>query len=175
MTVGIAVFLLSIAGWVGVLLYQSYIQEEIHIKSQELSHEMDLINTSVVDRLTQVDNQIDSSEELLNRHIAPTILFSKLSDMTIQGVRYNSFSYEGNPLAPITVSLSGEAHDFSTLVQQADSLERDPFASSTEFSSVTKSDEGDRVGFGLTMTIRPDEIRYKKLIRPSGTTTAQAF
>ncbi|MEX0930506.1 MAG: PilN domain-containing protein [Candidatus Paceibacterota bacterium] len=131
--------LLVIAAWVGIELYQNHLEGQIEERKQQLAAERASLETRSVDELLQSDSRMKLADKLLSRHIAPSHIFRELEDLTVAGLRYTSLSYKGSPGGSITVELEGEAHNFSTVVTQADAFVDSPFFDRVEFTDLNKA------------------------------------
>lgn len=163
---GITLFLIALLVWIGVLIYQQYLENEVDIKDQTLTREIQNLDRNVVDQLVEANRQFSSAVGLLNRHIAPSIIFEILEDITVQGLRYTSFSYEGSPTDNALITLKGEAHNFSTVITQDSLFEESNLISSHSFFNVDRTVSNEGVGtvvFDLEIEIPMNIFRYSEV------------
>ena len=99
MFVAIIIFVLSLGGigftfaWKEVLL-EKQLAKQLELKEKEAS-----FNETLIDQLKKANTKIDLGNQLLKKHMAVTELFDIVSQLTIQGVKFNSFEFS-NAEAP---------------------------------------------------------------------------
>lgn len=173
--IGITVFLAVLAVWTGVVLYGRYIEAETAVLERTLKQEERLLNEKVVEHLLATDRQFSAARRLVDRHLAPSRIFTILEDRTVDGLRYTSFSYEGAPDGgEAVVSLTGEAGSFSAVVEQSEVLERSPEITASEFSGLNRDRDSNNISFGLELSLPIGDFRYRDTLdeSESGSETA---
>jgi len=177
--VSIIIFLCVVFVWVGLLSYQYIIQDHITEKKSLLNKEKEPIfkNNSPIGELAQWDARIKSINSVLQGHLAPTVIFSFLEDVTVDGLRFSSFSYTGTPTDEIVIELSGEAHNFASILKQRDVFRESSFVNSVSFDlpekeRVQQNANGavlgsNNVTFSAQLSISPDSVSYIRLNRPN--------
>jgi hypothetical protein len=120
------------------------------------SFEPEFINT--VDRLSK---RIEASKKILAAHTAISPVFEFLESDTLAAVRFNDFSYELKDAGVSSISLSGEARNFSAVALQSDIFGKEKFVKSPVFSDLNPNTDGN-VAFKFNATLDPTLISYQK-------------
>ncbi|MEX1026810.1 MAG: PilN domain-containing protein [Candidatus Paceibacterota bacterium] len=158
------ILLLVLAGWVGLELYTNNLEEQIDARQQTLAVERATLNTRAVEEILRADRRMKLADAVLQQHIAPSAILRELEQRTVDGLRYTTLSYEQDgPRADGVLTLEGEAHNFATVVVQADLFKQSPLFSGVAFSDLNKSTSrvSDGVVFTAQLTVPADAIRYR--------------
>ncbi len=166
--IGITVFLAVLAVWTGMVLYGRYVEAETAVLERTLKQEERLLNEKVVEHLLATDRQFSAARRLVDRHLAPSRVFTILEDRTVDGLRYTSFSYEGAPDGgEAVVSLAGEAGNFSAVVEQSEILAQAPEITQSQFSGLDRDRESGRIRFSLELSLPISDLRYRDTVDDS--------
>jgi hypothetical protein len=184
MFVAIIIFVLSIGGigftfaWKKVLL-DKQLAKQLELKQKEAS-----FNETLIDQLKKANTKIDLGSQLLKKHLAVTELFDIVSQLTIQGVKFNSFEFSNAEVsktsggtAPnsttgegIKFSMKGVGNDFKSIAFQSDVLgESEKYGTKTMIKNPIISDlvvdEKGRVEFTFTGFVSTDDLLYSKTFK----------
>jgi hypothetical protein len=160
MLVCIFIFVLSLVAAGGVFAYTQYLEVAVRSKSDSLTKAQEAYEPGVIEDLARLDQRIISGRDLLARHIALSTLFSFLSTQTLERVRFNSFGLSLDEENAGTLTLSGEAENFSTIALQSDQFGASKMLRNVIFSDIVINSETGRVTFSVGATVEPDLILY---------------
>lgn len=171
MFVAVIIFIVSVAGAVFSLLWKNVL-----IKSQEnykiqLAESEKRFNTTLIEELKKANTKIDLSKQLLKNHLAVSELFSIISRLTIEGVRFTSFDFTAPSKENdgIKISMRGIGNSFSAIAFQSDvfgqsqkygtnKILRNPVLSDLAL------DANGNVGFTFSTVINPGDVLYEKVL-----------
>lgn len=171
MTIATLVFIASVAGAGFVIVWKNVLNKSQENYKLQLAESKKRFNTNLIEDLRKANTKIDLTKQILSNHLEVTSIFSIISKLTIQGVRFTSFDFS----APdkdgegIKISMKGVASSFTSIAYQAE-----VFGKSEKFGSnkILKNpvisglavDEKGYVGFDFTTVINPDDILYEKIL-----------
>ncbi|MBP9669248.1 MAG: hypothetical protein KBE09_03075 [Candidatus Pacebacteria bacterium] len=147
----------SLALGVGVFLYVQFLQSSLASKREQLVRAQEAFEPTLIQELTRLDDRMQAAQEILNKHAAPSLIFTLLEQLTLETVSFKNFSYNTQAEAP-EVKLQGLAQSVNSIALQADLLGKHAAISSPIFSNITREAEG--VRFDLAATVIPAAIRY---------------
>lgn len=171
MFVAVIIFIVSVAGAVFSLLWKNVL-----VKSQEnykiqLAESEKRFNTTLIEELKKANTKIDLSKQLLKNHLAVSELFSIISRLTIEGVRFTSFDFTAPSKENdgIKISMRGIGNSFSAIAFQSDvfgqsqkygtnKILRNPVLSDLAL------DANGNVGFTFSTVINPGDVLYEKVL-----------
>ena len=81
--VSILLFLVSVAGSVGVFAYKKILESSIESKAISLQRAKEAFDPNLIEDLARLNNRIKSSEEILFSHVALTPVFALLEELTL--------------------------------------------------------------------------------------------
>jgi hypothetical protein len=174
MIIGTLIFIVSVAGAAFTIVGKNLL-----IKTQEdykarLAASEARFNTSLIEDLKKANNKIDLSIKLLKNHLDVAEVFSIISQLTIEGVRFNSFDFTASTKdsEAVKISMRGVGKSF-----QAIAFQSSVFGQSEKYGTnkVLKNpilsdlsvDQNGGVGFTFTSSINPTDISYDKLLEKS--------
>jgi len=168
--ISIVIFLISvgIAGWV-------YLEKDRLINN--IAEQKNTINTNrntfkdstvTIEEFVRLNSRIESSKELLSRHISVIPLFDFLQGSVLKSVRLNSFVFssvgvDANGNNNIKVDVSGTAADWKSMAAQVDELskpENKKVIQDSKISNLSLTANGSVV-FSLSTSFNPDFLIYK--------------
>jgi len=159
--VAILVFIASGAAAGGVFLYGRILQGSLESKKTSLNKSQEAYDPGVIEDLVRLDSRMIQARSLLDKHIAPSSIFTFLSENTLEDVRFLDFQYALAEGGAVTIELKGEAKDFSTVALQSDRLGSSKMLREIVFSDIAIGAEGG-VGFSVSATIDLPDIIYSK-------------
>jgi hypothetical protein len=171
MVVATVLFLASIVGavfsvvWIGVLN-----KDQINYK-KKLADSEKKFDIPLIEELKKINKKLNLSKEFLASHLSAGEVFSIISQLAVENVRFSSFTFEGpsKDSQDIKITLSGTAKDPYAIAYQSD-----VFGKSKEFgkykilknpviSNVSEQDNGG-VQFSFSGMISSDDLLYTKLM-----------
>ncbi len=171
MIIGSLIFVFSLAGAVFTLIWQNVLNKDQVAYKAQLADSEKRFNTTLIKDLKRSNTKIDFSKKLLNDHLAASSIFSIISALTIEGVRFNSFDFTapGKDSDGVKISMRGVGSSFSAIAFQSSVFgESEKYGSNKILKNPVLSDlsldQNGNVGFTFTSTINPAEISYDKIL-----------
>lgn len=175
--VGIFLFIVSIVAAGATFAYKGYLVKSIADKSASLQKTKEAFDLSAIESLLRIDLRIKQAGTLLQRHVAPSAIFSFLSLQTLQNLQFTSFNYALQDDGSAAVELEGIAAGFATVALQSDQFAASKALKDIVFSDIAVDELG-KVTFSVTATVDPSLINYGKnlnvapgVVQPQATTT----
>ncbi len=164
------IFFASLASLGGVYVYKSVLTKTIASQSADLARAKSAFEPSLINVLQNLDRRINSSEEILNKHIMVSPIFSALSALTLKSIRFTKFSYSisDNP-TKISVIMSGTASSYKAIALQADALTQNKYLLDPLFSNLSLDEKGN-VSFDLNFSVDPALVSYGESLNRLTTT-----
>lgn len=161
------IFVVSLLAGGVSFLYEQYLKNSINAKSESLKRAEAAYDPGVIQDLIRLDGRISESRSLMERHIAPTALFTFLSGATLENVQFTSFDFSLQTDGSANITLDGVAGSFSSVALQSDNFGASRVLRNVVFSDIAVGEEGD-VSFTVTATVDPALLLYSKtLTQPS--------
>ena len=161
-------FVTALLGSGGVFFYKYALGKNITDAAAYLDDQKKALEPETISYLITTDKRLRVANELLEKHIVASPIFSVLENMTLQTVRYSKFEYDyasGNP----TIHVLGQAKSYGSVALQADVLNNaKQFVKMAVFSNLNLDDKGN-VTFDATISLHPDATAYKKAINRQDT------
>ncbi len=167
------IFVVAIISLVVVFLYQKYLEGQVSQMSANLSSTRVALQPNVITELSRSDERIISANDLLNKHVALSDFFALLQSLTLQNLRFTSFSYSENAQGVLTVSMKGQAPTYSTVAVQENIFNNNNNFINPTFSNLDLDDKGNVV-FDFQSQLNPKAVSYKEQFDAAnaGTVTA---
>ncbi len=165
--IGILSLVVSVALAGGVFAYDIYLNNAITRKEAQLQQQRDAFAPEVIRDMSRLSTKISVSENLLTQHIATSEIFNLLQALTLQTVRFTSFSFSTTEKG-IQVTMQGEGLSFTSVALQADEFARNANFTGTVFSSFALNNVGN-VTFSVITTVNPKIISYPESVTKRGT------
>lgn len=156
----ILVFIASIIAAGGAFLYGRYLSVSLDSKKASLAKYEASYDLPTIQALIRFDSRITEAKKVLTTHIAPSAIFTFLSQQTLEKVQFKNFSYTvGAADHPATIEMSGVADSFATIALQSDQLGSTQLLKDIIFSNI--SVEGaSKVSFSVSASIDPSLLLY---------------
>ncbi len=176
MVIATLLFLISVAGAVFSVVWTNVLNKDQENYRKQLAGMESKFPIADIENLRKFNKKIDISKQLLKSHLAVEEIFAILSELTIEDVRFNSFSFSA-PLKDgdgVTVTLSGVAKNFYAIAFQSDvfgtsdKYGKNKILKNPIISSVAEQENG-TINFGFTATLNPDDLRFAKLMTVEST------
>lgn len=170
----IIVFLVSGAIAGGAFLYQQYLERSINQKEASLERAREAFEPQLLHELRRVNTRTKAARTLLQKHIAPSALFSELEERTLRSVRFQKFTYaientEGQEV--IKLNMSGEAESFESIALQYQSFEKSAMLQEPMFSNFQLNDKGNVI-FEFTVKVNKTKLQYANVYSGAGSQPA---
>jgi hypothetical protein len=155
------VFLLSLAATGGAFLYKQFLTQSIKSKDESLVLARQAFQPELIRDITRLDTRINVATQILDKHIAPSVLFGLLGAVTLEKVQLSNFQYRVDTNGNITLSMSADADSFNAVAQQADAFGKSPDIRNPIVSNLALGGDGS-VTFAVTMNVDASIMTYKK-------------
>lgn len=165
---GLFVFIVSIVGAAGVFGYQNFLQNSIADKADSLKKAEGAFDPAVITELIRIDSRINQSQLLLQKHVAPSGIFTFLAAQTLQQVQFESFEYVLGDDNSAKIILKGQADNFSTIALQSDQFSASKVLKNVVFSGILLGTNG-KVLFTVVATVDPSLINYTQNLGTAST------
>jgi len=163
------ILIASIIAAIGIFLFEGFTAQNITRKRESLERARAAFEPATIKELARLDARLDSSQVLLNSHVAPSLLFDEIERQTLSSVRFRDFSLGESGPGRLMVAMSGEAASFNALALQSDIFGRSLFFSEPIFSDFNIDTSGNVI-FSFSAVVNFDEIAYRGTRAPQNTT-----
>jgi hypothetical protein len=157
------IFVLSLFAGGGVFLYGQYLENSITAKAESLRRAEGAYDPGVIEDLIRMDARITEARVLMQKHVAPTALFTFLSTATLESVQFTSFDYGLESDGAASISLDGIAKSFSAVALQSDNFGASRVLRNVIFSDISVGQSG-AVTFKVTAKVDPSLLLYQKTL-----------
>jgi hypothetical protein len=144
---------------VGAFLYKQILISSIAKKTETLERARGAFEPALIEELIRLDSRITNAQTVLNDHIAPSLFFDALENLTLKSVRFRDFSYTRIGKDKISITMKGNARDFAGIALQADIFGKNRIIKEPIFSNLNLDNDGNAL-FELVAFIDPLQIRY---------------
>lgn len=162
MLVAIVLFIASAVLAVGVFLYEQFLQTQSQSKLDQLQRAKAAFEPALIQQLTRLDDRMHTADTLLASHLAPSLFFNVLQQVTLQTVSFDSLNFDGSDPSNMSLRLSGVAQSVNSIALQADLFAKSTLLQSPIFSGINRQSDG--VHFTVDAKLNPDLVRYSQLI-----------
>ncbi|HET8581468.1 MAG TPA: hypothetical protein VFL98_03310 [Candidatus Paceibacterota bacterium] len=153
----------SVALGASVFLYTQYLNNAISSQQQSIDRARAAIEPSLIDELTRLDQRMKTSDTLLQQHVAPSILFNYLEQVTLQSVTLKSLEMKMVSPTKIELTMKGAAASVNGIALQSDLLGKSGLITSPIFSDINRGADG-LMDFQVNAGIDPSSLRYEQLV-----------
>ena len=156
--IGMFIFGVTILGSAAVFIWRGRVEAQIENQVSTLRAAREQFDERLVAEATRLNKRIDAVKTLLDNHVAPTIIFGILEELTLKTVSYNNFSFSMSDDGKILVQGSGEAESIESVVLQSDELGASDFRD-VLFDNVQPTNDGN-VTFSVEASIDKSIILF---------------
>lgn len=156
--IAIVFLVASIALAAGVFLYLRFLQTSGASKLAQLERAKAAFEPSLIQELTRLDDRMQAADVVLRNHVAPSLFFHLLEQLTLQTVSFSTLDFQAADPQNMTIAMTGTAVSVNSIALQADYLSKSGTISSPIFSNIAR--QGDGVHFNLTAILNPLALRY---------------
>ncbi len=164
-------FVVSLIAAGGAFGYQAYLTQSIANKSDILTKDQGALDFPAIEDLVRLDTRIVQAKSLLANHVAPSAIFTFLSQETLQNVQFVSFKYDLQPDGSAAITLDGVADSFSTVALQSDQLSNSQMLKNIIFTNLNTNQNG-QVTFTIQASVIPSLLLYSSTIGTAVSTTS---
>lgn len=159
----IIILIASISLAVAVFLYTQYLSTTIAGKQQSIDRARAAIEPGLIEELARLDARMRSSGLLLSRHVAPSILFEVLEQITLQSVVLTDLGLTTEAPDSIRLHVEGLARSVNSIALQSDLYGKSGLITSPIFSDINRDGNG-LMHFDVKALINPNDFRYARLV-----------
>jgi len=161
-TLAVIIFSLAIVISVGVFAYEKLLGGKISRMEAELTAAKVALQPDLIKELSRADARFEAAEELIKNHTLFSSFFELLESITLQAVRFTSFTYMMNENGKVTVSMKGEARSYSTVALQSKVISENANFVNPQFSGLDLKENGNVI-FTFKTEVDPKLINYSTL------------
>lgn len=140
-------------------MYKQSLQKSVDEDIASLEIAAKSLESGLIDDVSRLAFLIDTAKDLFSQHEAVSKIFKIISDLTLKDVRFLNFSFNMSGTNP-SVSLTGEAKDYSGVALQARLFGQSDAVSQTIVSNFGLKEAG-KVGFGVNIILKSLPLIYK--------------
>jgi flagellar basal body-associated protein FliL len=167
----IVLLVASLALGVAVFLYVKFLESSLGGKKEQLQRAEASFEPALIAELNRLDDRMRAGEEILDQHIAPSVLFRTLEELTLNTVSFTTMQYLAERGAGINIEFSGVARSVNSIALQADLFAKHGAIVSPIFSNINRDQKG--VRFDLSADINPSALRYSALVNTATSQNVQ--
>lgn len=160
--IAIVFVIASLALAAGVFLYLRFLNSSSDVKLESLARARDAFDPGLIQTLTRLDDRMRAADSVLDQHIAPTVFFHLLEQLTLQTVSFGNLTFQGGDQQNMTIAMDGVAGSVNAIALQADYLSKSGLITNPLFSNIDRRVDG--VHFNLTAVINPVALNYTRLL-----------
>lgn len=146
----------------GVFLYLRFLTSSSEVKLESLARARDAFDPALIQTLTRLDERMRAADTVLDQHIAPTVFFHLLEQLTLQTVSFSNLTFQGGDQQNMTIAMDGVAQSVNAIALQADYLSKSGMITNPLFSNIDRRVDG--VHFNLTAVINPVALNFTRLL-----------
>lgn len=165
------ILVITVMGAAGVYAYRAYLTKNVAGASVSLERAKAAFEPDTIVAMKRFSARVGASEGLLSRHIAPSVFFAVLEDLTLKTVRFSKFTYSFDG-SEIGVGLGGTAKNYSSVALQSDFFSKSPYIKNPVFSNLNLDKSGN-VTFEVTLQVDPALILYKEVVGRKNTSDGE--
>lgn len=153
------VFTIAIVLGLAVFGYEFYLNRNIGRMASNLAVARESLEPEVIERISNLDQRIISTKNLLDKHITLSPLFDYLGNSTLRTVRFSQFAFQTTEKG-LEVAMRGQARGYSAVALQSEIFNKSPYFKSPIFADLDLDEQGN-VTFSFRANIDPSIISYR--------------
>ncbi|MDO8482959.1 MAG: hypothetical protein Q7S86_04040 [bacterium] len=159
--IGVIIFILGLAASGGVFAYKKILVKSIADMNGRLAQAKNSFEPESIEKWNRLNKRIEASKKLLTSHTVVSTVFDLLENATLATVKFNSFNYDLRDSGISSISLAGEAKNFSSVALQSDIFGQEKYIKTPVFSDLNPDQNGNIV-FKFNASLDPNLVSYKK-------------
>lgn len=159
----IVLVVVSVSLGVAVFLYVKFLETSLGSKQDQLGRAQASFEPALIAELNRLDDRMRAGEEILEFHLAPSVLFRTLEELTLDTVAFRNMHYGAAEKSGMSLELSGIAKSVNSIALQADLFSKHGTIVSPIFSNIDRQLDG--VHFDMSASINPSNLKFATLIR----------
>ncbi len=177
--ISILLLIVSSLTAIGSFAYTKVLEKELVAAKISLQEKSTEDSQRTVAELRRYDEKLDLATGLLNNHLAPSLIFKAMEDMTKKTVQFSAFSYTYDPGFQISLKLEGLTKELSSVALQKMQIFNEGIFSNFVFQDImTVAEDEDStqgsnveqlsgVGFSIIGTFKNKVINYTGETNPT--------
>ena len=157
----------------GAYLYKNYLMKSITKMESDLNLAKNRFEPVKINQLKLLDERLQSSSDILTKHIAISPIFEALQVITMKTIRYTKFSYDFGDKNKILVKISGQAIGYRSVALQAELFSKNKNLIDPSFSNLSLDDKGN-VLFDLEFSVDQSFVDYKQMLKVESDNSSNA-
>lgn len=167
MIISVVIFLASGVLLAGVYTYKFILAKNITNLQSSLAKASDAFEEDFIGEVNRFNTRIETSKDLLGKHVSASAIFGLLAKHTLVTVSYNDFSYLYSSDGTVKIILRGVAQSYASIALQSEEFgKQNQYIKSPIFSDLTPDQNGN-ISFTLTMLLDKNLISYQKTLSPA--------
>ncbi len=154
------IFLLSLAMAGGVFAYKKVIIGHINDMDALLVKAKNAFEPSSLNNLSKLNKRIEAAKKVVATHSVVSPLFDLMENDTLATIKFDSFTYTLKDDGSNSISVNGQAKNFSSIALQSDIFGQDTHIKGPAFSDLNPDASGN-IGFKFNASIDPSLLSYK--------------
>lgn len=167
--ISVTIFLLSLAAAGGSIAWQKFLKAQLVDYQKQLDDKRQQFDPALIETLKRANIKIDNAKKIMENHLASSDVFSLISNLTIENVRFKSFEFAGPIVVgdEVKIVMKGQGSTFKAIAYQSDVFGRNKIIKNPILSDLSLEQNG-RVNFTFTGTIDPKVLLYKTSLERGG-------
>lgn len=158
--ISVSIFILALLAAGGVFGYSWHLTQGINTMREELVAARSSFDNKLFDEFIRLDTRLNSAHELLNNHVASSLLFEALQNMTVKAVQFKEFNYKTADSPFIEVTMRGEATSYNAIALQSVVFKKNKYIRNALFSDMDLNDKGN-ITFNFKAEVDRDLVAHK--------------
>jgi len=169
MIIAVVIFLGSIVLSAAVYGYKFFLDKNIKDLQSSLVTASGQFDQDFISSVNRLNTRIETSKDLLNKHVSASTIFGFLGSHTLKTVSYTDFTYSLDNDGTIKVVLKGVAQSYGSIALQSEEFgKQNQYIKSPIFSDLNPDQNGNVV-FTLTALLDKNLISYVKTLSQNPT------
>lgn len=164
--IALLIFVMSIVAAGAAFGYTRLLEGQLARKDTQLTLAEGAFNAGTIQSLVRMDSRLVQAKTLLQKHVAPSALFSFLSTIVLERVQFRSLDFTLGQDGGATITLTGAADSFSTVALQSDQFGASKVLRDVIFSGISVNENG-RVTFTVNATVLPELLLFSSNVNPA--------
>jgi hypothetical protein len=170
----IIIFIVTIATSFGVWIFQKSLVSKIEKLSESLESSRSSYEEKTIIDLIRLNDRIEQSKSLLNKHIAISPLFTVLETKVVKNIRLKNMKFSADNTGKMKLDISGIASSYDALSKQSDifgdRVLRE-YISEPVISDFSPNVDGS-ISFNFKSSVMPKLVTYQPIVIDSVDTTS---
>jgi hypothetical protein len=158
------IFIISLIAAGVVFAYKYTLKGKVESQKQDLIKAKQGIDPVFIANATRLNDRIKSVQSLIDKHVAPSQLFTLLENETLKTVRFNSLQYFQDDDGNLGLEISGEAKSYQSIVLQSDRYGFTGKIRDVLFSGLQPIVEENIISFDFEGLVEPAAVLYSNLL-----------